>query len=263
MQLLTAPIRGYRQIALGAAGIIAPAAVWELIVQVGLVSGPGVPTPSLIATEGIALLGDPTFWEGISFTLREWLLALVLASIVGTLLGLIMGSYDWGYRLFELPVEVLRPLPSIAVGPILLLVLGTGLVPLALTVAGACIWPILFNTIYGVRATDKVSLDTAKTMRMSPIETLTRVRLPSALPFVFTGIRVSASIGLIVAVSVELLIGDGSGIGGYILLLSTSVDSLQKVYAATIIAGVIGLAVAGLLAGLDRLLFGWRMGLAQ
>jgi NitT/TauT family transport system permease protein len=263
MQLLKKPLKGDRRIILGIVGIIVPIVLWELVVLSGLVAGTGVPTPSLIVQEVSVLLQSPSFWVEISFTLQQWMLALALATVLGTVLGLVMGAFDWGYRLFEIPVEVLRPLPSIAVGPILLLVLGAGLLPMALTVMGACLWPILFNTIYGVQSTDRVSLDTARTLRMSPLESLVRVRLPSALPFVFTGIRVAASIGLIVAVSVELLIGNGKGIGGYILLISTSPDSLQQVYAATLIAGIIGLMFAGLLAAVDRFAFAWRKGLAQ
>jgi NitT/TauT family transport system permease protein len=92
---------------------------------------------------------------------------------------------------------------------------------------------------------------------------MTQVRLPAALPFMFTGIRVAASIGLIVAVSAELLFGAGNGIGGYILLASTSASNLDAVYAATLIAGVLGVLVSGAFAVLDKVAFGWKKGLAQ
>ena len=137
------------------------------------------------------------------------------------------------------------------------------MLPLALTVAVACVWPILFNTIYGVQSLDKVALEVAKTMNVSRTRIVTSIRLPSALPFVFTGVRVAASIGLIVAVSAELLIGNGRGIGGYILLKSTTATNLDQVYAATLVAGVLGVIVSGIFALVDRLAFGWKQGLSQ
>lgn len=262
MQLLKQPLAGRPRLLCGVLGVVGLGLAVEVLIRSGLVSAIGVPVPSRLVTDGVRLLQDPQFSAQVLFTLREWMLALLIASVVGVTVGTVMGAFRWGQHLFAIPVEVLRPLPSIAVGPILLLVLGSGLLPLALTVSGACLWPILFNTMYAVRSADPVAMDTARTLHLSTMETLTRVRLPAALPFIFTGIRVSASIGLIVAVSAELLIGSGEGIGGHILVLSTSPDSLSEVYAATAAAAVLGLVVSGVFALLDRTLFGWKKGLA-
>jgi NitT/TauT family transport system permease protein len=191
------------------------------------------------------------------------MLGLLFATVVGIVLGGLMGAFPTAFTLLELPVEILRPLPSIAVGPLLVLLIGSGLLPLALTVAIACTWPILFNAMYGVRATDPVAVQTARTLHLSPLAISARIRVPNALPFEFTGIRVAASIGLIVAVSAELLLGNGGGIGGYILVQSTSAANLDVVYGATLVAGVLGVLVSAALALVDRLAFKWKDGLAQ
>jgi NitT/TauT family transport system permease protein len=191
------------------------------------------------------------------------MLGLAIATVVGVVLGGLMGAFPVAFTMFELPVEILRPLPSIAIGPILVLLLGSGLLPLALTVALACLWPILFNTMYGVRATDPVAIQTARTLHLSSLAISARIRVPNALPFVFTGVRVAASIGLIVAVSAELLFGSGAGIGGYILVQSTSAANLDLVYAATLVAGILGVLVSGGLALVDRYAFPWKGGLSQ
>ena len=106
-------------------------------------------------------------------------------------------------------------------------------------------------------------MQTARTFGLSGIAILRRIKIPSALPFAFTGIRIAASIGLIVAVSAELLIGNGQGIGGYILLNSANATNLDTVYAATLVAGVLGLVVSTVFTALDNKVFAWKKGLAQ
>lgn len=248
---------------LGALGMVGTAAVAEVLLRAGIVSTAGLSLPSVVLEEAARLVTDSAFLTGVSFTLREWGLGLAMAAVVGTVLGGLMGASRTLALMFELPVEMLRPLPSIAIGPVLVLILGSGMLPNSITVAVACVWPILFNAMYGVQAVDRTAVQTARTLRLSPWTIATQVKLPAALPFVFTGLRVSASIGLIVAVSVELLIGSGSGIGGFILLASTSGSNLDLVYAATLIGGLLGVAISFALGGIERLAFPWKAGLAQ
>jgi NitT/TauT family transport system permease protein len=263
MRLIKDEIGGRARVVLGVAGVVGAGVLGEALVRGGLITTAGIPLPSAVLAEAGTLLADGEFLEQIFFTLREWMLGVLIATAVGVVLGALMGAVTKVFVMFEPTVEMLRPLPSIAVGPLLVLLLGSGMLPLALTVAVACLWPIMFNTIYGVRSVDSVAVQTARTLHISPLGIIAKIRLPSALPFVFTGVRVAASIGLIVAVSAELLIGDGSGIGGYILVQSTSSTNLDLVYAATLVAGVLGVLVSMAFALIDKLVFGWRKGLAQ
>ncbi|HWU20759.1 MAG TPA: ABC transporter permease subunit [Nocardioides sp.] len=263
MQLIHEPLARRHEIALGVVGVLGSAMVLEVLIRLDVVTGSGLPLPSAVADQAWGLLGDGDFLTRMLYTLREWMLGLAIASVVGVVLGGLMGASRTVFKLFSLTVEVLRPLPAIAVGPLLVLLISDGMLPVALTVAIACAWPILFNSMYAAKAVDPVAIQTARTLHVSPLGILAQVRLPAALPFMFTGIRVAASIGLIVAVSAELLFGGGVGIGGYILLASTSATNLDAVYAATLVAGVMGVLVSVLFATADRLLFGWKVGLAQ
>lgn len=257
------PLNTRDRVLLGCLGLVGTAFLGEVLLRTGVVSAVGLALPSVVLAEAGGLLADDGFLEAVGFTVRELALGLGLATVVGTLLGGLMGASRTAAVMFELPVESLRPLPSIAVGPVLVLLLGSGMLPNAITVSVASLWPILFNAMYGVQAVDKTAVQTAKTLRLSSWTIATRVKLPAALPFVFTGVRVSASIGLIVAVSVELLIGSGAGIGGFILLASTSGSNLDVVYAATLIGGILGVLISLVLGGLERLAFPWKAGLAQ
>lgn len=257
------PLSRRVQAVLGVAGVVGVTALVEALVRVGVLDVAGFSPPSKVIAAMGSLLADGSFWSQIGYTLREWMLALLLATVVGTLVGGLMGAYTTVFRALELPVEVFRVLPSVAFGPILSLMLGNGMLALALTVALVSVWPILLNTLYGVRATDPTAIQTAQTLGLSSAAIFVRIKLPSAMPFAFTGVRVAASIGLIVAVSCELLIGQGQGIGGFILLKSAQAADLDTVYAATLTAGVLGVCVNLVFAVLDTKVFGWKKGLAQ
>ncbi|MEV0104742.1 ABC transporter permease subunit [Nocardia sp. NPDC050799] len=263
MNLLSEPLGRKQQVVYGIVGVLGTAALTEVVIRTGVISTPGLPVPSRVLAETGALFGDQIFWQEVGFTLREWMLGLLIATVAGMVLGGLMGAFAKVFLAFELPVEVFRVLPSVALGPVLVLLLGSGMLPLSITVALACMWPILLNTLYGVRATDATAVQTARTFGLSGIAILRRIKIPSALPFAFTGIRIAASIGLIVAVSAELLIGNGQGIGGYILLNSANATNLDTVYAATLVAGVLGLAVSTVFTALDNKVFAWKKGLAQ
>jgi len=263
MKLMREPLSGRKQFVLGVVGTVGSALVAELVVRIGLIHVAGIPVPSGVLSGVADLMPDPVFWEQVLFTLGEWMLGLLVATVVGVIVGGLMGAFRSVLVAFEWPVESFRVLPSVAVGPILVLLIGPGMLPLALTVALSCVWPILLNTMYGVRSTDTTAVATARSFGAGNLRVLRQVKIPSALPFAFTGVRIAASIGLIVAVSAELLIGSGSGIGGYILQNTANATNLDLVYAATLVSGVLGVLVNVVLARLDEVLLGWKKGLAQ
>lgn len=263
MKLMREPLSGRKQVVLGAVGTLGTMVVAEAVLRAGLIDVPGLPLPSGVLGGVVDLLPDPEFWDQVLFTLGEWMLGLLVAVVAGVLLGGLMGAFRSVFIAFEWPVESFRVLPSVAVGPVLVLVLGAGMLPLSLTVALSCVWPILLNTMYGVRSTDTTAVATARSFGSTDLQVLRQVKIPSALPFAFTGVRIAASIGLIVAVSAELVIGNGQGIGGYILANTANATNLDVVYAATLVAGVLGVLVNVALARVDEVLLGWKKGLAQ
>lgn len=262
MKLTHEPLSGRRQAVLGVAGVVGVAAVVELLMRT-VVTKAGLPVPSRVLANLTDLFTDATFWGAVGFTMAEWMLALLMATVVGVLVGAAMGASKAAMVTFSLPVEAFRVLPSIALGPIFVLLMGQGMLPLSITVALACVWPILLNTMYGVKGADTTAIQTAESFGLTRAQVVRRVILPSALPFAFTGVRVSASIGLIVAVSAELLVGGGNGIGGYILFNSANATNLDLVYAATLVAGVLGVLVSLAMSVIDAKVFDWKKGLAQ
>ncbi len=230
----------------------------EAITRVELVNPTYLPpASSVIATTGRILL-DPEFLANVAATLVGWAIGLVTAVAVAVPLGLLLGSSRRSHRAATAAIELLRPIPSVALIPLVILLLGRGLDMKVAIVVYASVWPILFNTIYGIRSVDPVAADTARVFGLGKVKTAVHVHLRSASPFVYTGVKIAASIAVILAVSTELLAGGRSGIG-ILMLEASSIGDQPRVYALTIVTGLIGLALNVVFASIERRIFPWNV----
>jgi NitT/TauT family transport system permease protein len=182
----------------------------------------------------------------------------VIAIAVAVPLGLLLGSSRRAWLAGTAAIEFLRPIPSVALIPLAIILWGTGPDMTIRLIVYASIWPILFNTIYGMREVDPIAKDTARAFGYSRLEVLSQVSLPSASPFIYTGIRIAAAIALIVAVSTELIAGGSDGIGTWMLVRSQSGTDREFVYAGTVVAGLLGLVVNAFMVLGERRLFFWH-----
>ena len=135
---------------------------------------------------------------------------------LGVLLGLLMGYFRFFYNLLEPITEVLRPIPSPAYLPIVILFLGIDDEMKIFMIAFASLFPVLLNTYSGVRSVDPIQLQTARTFGVSGRKLLWQIVLPASSPYIFTGMRVSLAVALIVMVISEM-VAASSGIGYFIL----------------------------------------------
>ncbi len=245
----------------GAIGLVGLLVFVELAVAVGLLDLGAIPRPSAIFSETARLLTDPAFLGDVWTTVKGAALGLAIGTAVGITLGALIASSRFADRLLTPIIEVIRPLPGVAVAPLLIAVFQRGLVSRSMTVALACSWPILFNTRAGFGAVDQIATQTARAFGESRLGVLRRVALPWASPFIFTGIRLSAAIAVIVEIAVEILIPDGTGIGGFLALAGSGGVPLETVYGATLVAGLLSLVLNFGLDVTDRRFFGWRKGL--
>jgi NitT/TauT family transport system permease protein len=138
-------------------------------------------------------------------------------------------------------------------------VLGPGLRMNITLVVYAAIWPVLFNTIYGLDDVDPVAKETLRAFGFGPLAVIRRVSLPAAAPFIATGIRIASSITIIVSIATGVLTGriDGNGIGAFIADANTAGD-INPVLAAALWAGVLGLGLNELLLWAERRLLPWH-----
>jgi ABC-type nitrate/sulfonate/bicarbonate transport system permease component len=213
-------------------------ALWELVVGVGIVAETNIPPASAALSELVAQLGDGAFWSAVGSTLEGWAAGLGIAVALGVPLGLLIGSSRWAYRALRVPIEFLRPIPSVALIPLAVLIYGQGLQSKVFLAAFASFWPLLIQTIYGVQDVDPVATDTARSFGLGRAERMWRVTVPSAVPYIATGIRISSAVALILAVTAELVIG-AAGLGREINV-ARSGGNLDVMYALIVATGLLG-----------------------
>ena len=242
----------------GLVGLAALFALLEVVTRAGLVDPTYLPPASTVLATTLRILVDPEFLANVGATLAAWVLGMLIASVIAIPLGVVLGSSRRTYRAAIAAIELLRPIPSVALIPLAILVVGRGLDMRVALIVYASVWPILFNTIYGVREVDPVAKDTARAFGFGTLAILVRVSLPATSPFIYTGIRISAAIALILAISTELIAGGGPGIGTWMLTRSETGVPRDLLYAAIVVAGLLGLLINSLLATGERHLFSWH-----
>lgn len=229
----------------------------ELLTRAEFVSPSYVPPASSVIAETIRLFGDGDFWGALGSTLWAAGYGLARAIVIAVPLGLLLGLSRWAYRAAITVVELLRPIPSVALIPLAILLFGTGTAMKAFLVTYACLWPILFNTIYGVHDVDRVGVDTAKVFGLGRFKTAARVNFPAASPFIYTGIKIAVSVALILAIGAEIVAGGSSGLG-IEMGEARALGNLKLSYAYVTVSGIVGLVLYIVMEALERRLFRWR-----
>lgn len=232
-------------------------AIWEVAPRSGLVPKYNIPPASTVLHRTVQLLGDTSFLQDVVATVLAWLIALVIAIVIAVPAGLLLGSIPGLRVATRAIVELLRPIPSVALIPAAIVMIGGGPETKITLAIYASVWPILFNTIYALDEIDPLLLDTARSFGTGRVRRMSAVALPHAAPFVFTGIRLSAAIALIVVISVEYVAGALRGIGKFALQAYDGGGLMADVLAATVVAGIIGYLINEGLERLGRRLFRW------
>lgn len=212
-----------------------------LLVEVGVRAfdyETSIATPSSTLRALVEELSNGALSGEIGATLSAYLQGLAIAIAIGVAAGVLIGSSRTLLDATSVLIEFMRPIPGVALIPLVILSFGIGVPARRFLIAFAAIWPILINTIYGVRGGDRMLHEVARTSGVGRTGRLFRVTLPAALPSIATGVRVSAAIALLVCVTAEFRIGSG-GIGTY-MYLQLNANRLPEMYAAVILVGLIG-----------------------
>jgi len=240
----------------GMLGTAAVVGVYELGRATGALPGT-VPSSAAVAGSAIELLRIGEFWSAVADTSLGAFIGVALAAMVGVTLAVVLGTSRVVAGFLSVPIDVVRTVPAVALLPILVQAVGRGALSRSLVVGYAALWPILFTVLAGVRGVDRVALDTARSFALGPFARLARVTMPSVVPHVVTGVRIGLGIAVVVEVSAEILLPDPAspGVGGFIVLAGingTDDAARLKIYAATVLAGVLGLLLNSLAATVER-----------
>jgi ABC-type nitrate/sulfonate/bicarbonate transport system permease component len=200
--------------------------------------------------------GTSGFWSAVGNTLQGWVLGLGLAALIAIPAGIVIGSSRLLYRSLRAVIEFLRPIPSVALIPLAVLIYGSGLESKVFLATFAATWPLLMQTLYGVQDVDPVATDTARSFGFGRASRLVRVTLPSAVPYIATGVRISAAVALILCVTAELVIG-AAGLGREINLARQG-GAVDLMYALIIATGLLGWALNAVFARGERRVLHWH-----
>ncbi len=261
-----------RAVAVPAAALL----LWEGLSRAGVINPLVLPAPSKVLLRWLDYARplkpfDPAVSSRLSWLLSGELphdaLASLFRVVTGFLigsglalpLGLLMGASEGTYRLLNPLLQVLRPIPPIAYVPLAILWFGLGNPPAFFLIALGAFFPVLMNTVAGVRHVDAIYVRAARNLGAGPRALFWRVILPAAAPHILTGVRVGFGIGFICVIVAEMIaVNDGLG---YRILEAREFFWSDKIVAGMLTIGLLGLGIDALLARLSAHLLRWHRGL--
>ncbi|MCL5069272.1 MAG: ABC transporter permease [Thaumarchaeota archaeon] len=217
--------------------------IWQLISMSNILPATVFPPASAVLVALYEETLNGSFPVSILATLMRLLEGYFLAALIGTVVGVSMGMSRIAYYTGDPLVQFLRPMPSVILIPLAILYFGLGDFLIVSVVAYSCIWPILINTMDGVRSIDPMILDTAREFRVGRVRKFRKIILPASAPFIFSGLRVSLAVGWIVGITAEIIsTASNTGIGA-LIYLDLNTGNLTPIYAAIIAIAVTAYAL--------------------
>ena len=241
---------------LGVGGLLGFGLLLELVPRTGLLDREYFPPTSEILGALADHAGDGAFWTAFRQTLTTWFIGLLIAVVAGIVLGVVIGAVPILRALTASTIEFLRPIPSVALIPLVIVLLGTGMASTLVLVVYASFWQVLVQTLHGVADIDPVARETALSYRLGFVYRVRYLVWPTALPYAVTGIRLATSVALILTITGELTIGT-PGLGK---LMDTAYNSgaVPAVYAIVVVTGIIGVVANLLTRRAERFVLAWH-----
>jgi ABC-type nitrate/sulfonate/bicarbonate transport system permease component len=240
----------------GIAVIVAALAVWQVLYETSVLDHSAFPSATSAVDSLWQALGTSDFWSTTGVTLRSWIEGLAIGCAIGMTVGVAIGLSNVAYRSLALLVEFLKTVPVVAALPLAILIFGTTPKMNVFLVALGITWPIMIQAAYGVRSIEPVVRDTATVFRMSRTDRLLHLVIPSAAPYIATGLRL-ASTGALLLVVVAQLIGGGGGLG-YEIFVAQNSSLLPRMYALVIVVGLLGVIITFVFTALEKRALHWH-----
>jgi ABC-type nitrate/sulfonate/bicarbonate transport system permease component len=240
----------------GLFGLVAFALLLEVVPRIGIISPNYLPPFSEIMVALFKEMTTATFWTALSDTLEAWAIGLVISVVAGVVIGIAIGSSRILRTLTHSTIEFLRPIPSVALIPLAVLLFGSQIQSTLVLVIYASFWQVLIQVLYGVQDVDPVARETARCYGLGTWAQIRYVTWPTTLPYLMTGIRLAAAVALILAITSEVAI-DTQGLGKQISDTESG-GAVAIMYAYIIVAGIIGVIVNLGARALERRVLAWH-----
>ncbi|WP_454918907.1 ABC transporter permease [Xanthobacter sediminis] len=224
------------------AGFLGLMAIWEAAVYIFAIPNFILPPPSAIALSLYDGLVSGLFVYNFLVTAFQTLVGFAIAAVVGIAIGATVAQFRIVERIVYPWLVALQTLPKIAIAPLIVIWAGYGIGSKVIIVALAAIFPVLVNTIMGLKSCDQGKLDLMRSLGAGPWETFRTVRLPNALPFIFAGLNVAIVLAILGSIVGEF-VGSKAGLGNLILEANFQFD-VARIFAVLIILGVFGVVLS-------------------
>jgi ABC-type nitrate/sulfonate/bicarbonate transport system permease component len=229
--------------------------LWEILARAGVISQLFFPPPSRIVRTLYDLLISGKLMLHLVATLERLGPGVLVGGVAGLILGLIMG---WSSRIrtvLDPIIAAIHPIPKLAIFPLIMIIFGIGEISKVIAIAIACFFPMLINSMAGVRQLSPVFFEVSRNYGASPWKTFTRIIIPGSLPMVLTGARLAINMAMVISISVELLAAkEGLGV---IIWFSWQTMRIEDLYASLIVIAALGISLNLLLQHLSHRLVPW------
>jgi NitT/TauT family transport system permease protein len=241
---------------LGTLSMLVFLALWEFVVRAGLVNPLFTSSPSRIVAAAAEMFADPDFYGHLEVSAEEFFSGFLLAIVIGVPLGILMGWYSRVNAILEPFVSALYATPRIALLPLVVIWFGIGIASKVAIVFLGAIFPILVNTITGVRTIEADFVKVARSFGASDRQMFLTVVLPSAVPMLLTGLRLGLGHAL-VGIVVGEMYGATQGLG-YLIAVAGARFQTDRVMVGIILIAGLGVALTELLRAIERRFERWR-----
>jgi NitT/TauT family transport system permease protein len=234
---------------------------WELVGRYVLTNQLFFAPPSAVVAAAFRLWGTGELQKDILVSFTELLAGMLLAIVLGVIIGVVQGVSVRVRDYTEIYITILFATPLVAIAPLLILWMGIGMASKIMVVLLTAIFPIIINTAAGIRATDVVLIEVARSFCATPFQVITKVLLPSSLPFMLAGIRLAAGRG-IVGVVVGELFGSQAGLGNLIQTAGQTFD-VPALFVGVFTLAAAGVALTALARFAEQRALRWRRSLLE
>lgn len=233
--------------------------VWELLARGGVLPNVLFSSPSVVVQTLVQSIATGEMVSHALATMWRTAAGLVIGAVPGLLLGLGMGWSANLRRALDPLLAAVHPIPKIAILPLLMIFLGVGESARIAVASVAAFFPLLINSMAGVRQINPLYFEVAQTYGATPLKLFTRVVVPGSLPLVLSGLRLAANVTLLVTIAAEIVMAD-TGLGSLVWLAWETLR-VELLYATLIVIALFGIALTGSITVLRRVLVPWQIDL--
>jgi len=238
------------------AAIVLFLVIWEVAPRLGLVDKVFLPPLSAVLESFWELLTSGELGKHVGTSLTRAGTGFAIAVLLAIPLGIAIGWWAGVAQFLGPFLELFRNTAALALLPVFILILGIGETSKITLVVYACFFPILLNTIAGVRTVDPLLVKSARSLGLPPLRLFQKVVLPAAVPTIFTGIRMAGTSSILVLIAAEM-VGAKAGLG-YLITYAQFNFQITNMYAGIIAISLVGVSINAVLVGLERHFSRWR-----